>query len=158
MNFARIDTRKASDIGAKWHVDFEGTPLYEGEGKERQPIQMFVLGLESEVGRKALAAQVKERTKKTPADIDAMSIDDLMEMADTDTDKRAEFFAKLVTGWDNITYIDDDKMSDPDAVGRVLEFSYDNAVMLLKTRPWIMKGLDRFLGNSKNFAQVSVTN
>jgi len=154
MDFARIDPRRDADAGAAYHVSYEGTPLYFND----DPIEIDVQGLESEVGKRAAAKMIKEADKRNGKKRNAksLSVDEILKLTDEDELARAKFYAALTTGWRNVVYLEDDQMDDPDAKPEPLPFSEANAFKLYSTRPWVMEGLDDFLGDKSNFMRKVV--
>lgn len=155
MDFARIDPRRDAEFGATFHVEYEGEQLFH-EGK---PIEISFVGLQSRAGKRAAAHMVKDTDKKTgkKRDVGKMSVDEMLKLADESDETRAKFYAALTTGWNNIVYIPDEKMDDPQAQPEPLAYSKENAVMLFTTRPWLMEEVDGFLSEKSNFTRVAVT-
>lgn len=151
MDFARINPQKEAEIGTDWHVDYDGEELF----LDGEPITIGFIGVDSELGRKESARMVKrldvlKRSKSKKKDgniaVKDLSVTDILALADGNEEIKAKFYASLTTGWSNVTYIPDDMLDDPDAVAEELEYSKANAEMLFTTRPWMMKGIDAFLG------------
>lgn len=151
MDFARIDPRLDAENGATYHVDYDGEPLFH----DKKPIQIDFLGLQSETGKRAAAKMVKDMDKKAGRKRDAskMSVDEMLAAASDSEEARARFYAELTTGWRNVVYLEDAQIDDPKAVPALLEYSKANAFKLFSTRPWIMEGIDRFLGEKSNFTR-----
>lgn len=155
MDFARIDPRRDAENGATYHVEFEGQKLTH-EGK---PITIKFQGTEGKVGKRAAAKMVKAIDAKSgrKRDVSKMDVSDILEAAEQHEEERARFYAELTMGWDNIFYLEDEQIDDPDAVPEPLSFSQDNAFKLFSTRPWIMEGIDGFLADKLNFIRGGVT-
>ena len=155
MDFARINTRRDAEEGATYHVEYDGEALF-FDGK---PIEMDFLGLESETGRRAAARMVKQLDRKSGGKRKGakMSVDELLNAAEDSEKARAKFYAEICTGWRNVVYLEDSEIDNPDAVPQLLEFSKANAEKLFTTRPWMMEGIDAFLGDKSNFLRDIVT-
>lgn len=151
MDFARIDPRRDAEVGATYHVDYDGERLYH----EKKPIEIDFLGLQGATGKRAAAKMVKSLDQKTGRKRDAskMSVDEMLDAASDSEEARARFYADLSTGWRNIPYLEDADIDNPDAEPTMLEYSKENAFKLFSTRPWIMEGIDRFLGDKTNFTR-----
>ncbi len=157
-NFARIDPAKDAERGATFHVTYEGELLYFDEENE-QPITIDFVGPESRTGKEAAARMVMamdklssgRNPKKTAKD---MSEKQILQLARKNEKIRAKYYAELSTGWENVTYIENEKLSDPEAEPELLEWSQANAFKLFSTRTWIMEGIDDFLSSRANFSSA----
>ena len=151
MDFARIDPRRDAEKGATYHVDYDGERLFH----DTNPIEIDFLGLQSATGKRAAAKMVKDLDRKTGRKRDAskMSVDEMLAASNESEEARARFYADLSTGWRNVAYLDDEDIDNPDAEPTLLEYSKENAFKLFSTRPWIMEGIDRFLGDKTNFTR-----
>jgi hypothetical protein len=153
MDFARIDPRRDAEVGATWHVDYEGEELY----IDGQPIEIDLLGTDSTEAKRAaakMARNIERRTGGEKRDLKNMTVDQIMELAEANDEEQAEFFAALTTGWRNVVYLEDDEIDDPEAEPKPMPFSKENAKKLYATRTWIMAGADRFLGRKENFDRL----
>lgn len=155
MDFARIDTRLDAEAGASMHLTdpYEDEPLFLNE----QPIEIDVLGLDSDTGRRAAARMVKALNRKTGQNrsIKTMSVDDILAAGAENEEVQSRFYAELTTGWRNITYLENSQMTDMKAEPVVLDFNPDNAFKLYNTRAWIRSKVDDFLGVKSNFKRVN---
>lgn len=92
-----------------------------------------LIGAESntarDLQRRAQRARTKQAMQKRmdPEEIEAQAV---------------RFLAALIKGWENI-----------DWQGAPLAWSFENAVMLLTTLPWLRKQVDEFAYNAEEFAQ-----
>ena len=151
MDFARINPARDADEAAVWHVEYDGELLY-ADGK---PIKVSLYGLDGARGKKAQARMAKiisasQGRNKTRV-LHNMSVEQILALASKNEKARAEMFADLTESWENILYIEDDMLDDPKAEAEPLAFTRENAVKLYSTRPWIMEGIDTFLGARSNF-------
>lgn len=151
LSFAHIDPRRDAEKGATYHVDYDGERLFH----DKEPIEIDFLGLQSETGKRAAAKMVKDLDQKAGRKRDAskMSVDEMLDAAAESQEARARFYAELTTGWRNVVYLDDADIDNPDVEPAMLEYSKENAFKLFSTRPWIMEGIDRFLGDKTNFTR-----
>lgn len=151
MDFARINLRHDADQGATWDVEYDGEVL-ECNG---EPIQIHILGLDSRKAKRAGAKMVKRMNAKTKGkkDTSKMTVDQIVEAVTDTEENQAAFYAELTTGWENVTYIEDEDFDNPEVEPKPLEFNYENAKKLYMTRPWIMEGLDAFLADKGNFSK-----
>jgi len=154
MDFARIDPRRDAEKGATYHVDYDGERLYH-DGK---PIEIDFLGLQSATGKRAAAKMVKDMDRKAGRKRDAskMSVDEMLDAASESEEARARFYAELTTGWRNVVYLEDAEIDNPDAEPAPMPYSKENAAKLFSSRPWVMEGIDRFLGDKSNFTRSGV--
>lgn len=163
MDFARIDPRRDAERGATLHLydpyepdPKKAAPLYLEPGK---PIRITVLGLDSKAGRVAAARMVKEtgggkgipKDENGEPDIAAMDEGALLAMADKNEGAQARMIAALTTGWENVVYLPDDQMDDPEAEPAPLKCTPANAELLYSTRPWILQEVAGFLADKRNF-------
>lgn len=151
MDFARIDPRRDAEKGATYHVDYDGERLFH----DGQPIEIDFLGLQSATGKRAAAKMVKELDRKAGRKRDAskMSVDEMLDAASESEEARARFYAELTTGWRNVVYLEDAEIDNPKAKPEPMPYSKENAAKLFSTRPWVMEGIDRFLGDKSNFTR-----
>lgn len=128
---AEMDMVAASDKGAECHIEhpFTGELLYDGEGDNRKPVTIRVLGQDSREFRKAVAAMNDRLSRKKSA----MSIDE----AET---RSIQLISSLVTGWHGIEWD-----------GKPLECTPDNVQMFLRKFPPIRAQLDQFVSTRANF-------
>jgi hypothetical protein len=151
MDMARIDTRNDAERSATMHL----TDPYDNEGLflNGEKIEIDFLGVESLTGRKAGTRMVKAMNRKDGESRSSkdMSAEEILELATKNEAVQAEFYADLVTGWRNITYLETDKLDDEDAEPEVLEFSRNNALKLFKNRAWIRAKADTFLGKKSHW-------
>lgn len=150
MDFARIDPRRDAEAGATWHVDYEGEELYH-EGK---PIEIDFLGLESAAAKRAAAKMARNADRRMGGkkrNLRNMTVEQIIDATEASEEEQAAFFAAITTGWRNVVYLEDSEIDNPKAKPEPLPFSQENAVKLFRTRPWIMAGADRFLGEKANF-------
>ena len=153
MDFARINPSRDADTPATWPVEYEGEVLY---WKDKEPIEIDILGLDGVAGKKAQAKMVKmaaRKVKNPNRQLGQMSEKEIEAFLAGQERAKAHMFAELTTGWRNIYYLEDEDMHDPNAVPTPMEFSKENAIKLCTTRPWIVEGLDAFLGLRDNFAK-----
>lgn len=151
MDFARIDPRRDAEKGATYHVDYDGERLFH----DGQPIEIDFLGLQSATGKRAAARMVKELDRKAGRKRDAskMSVDEMLDAASESEEARARFYAELTTDWRNVVYLEDAEIDNPKAKPEPMPYSKENAAKLFSTRPWVMEGIDRFLGDKSNFTR-----
>lgn len=150
MDFARISPRLDAEAGATWHVDFEGESLYQ----DGEPIEIDFVGLESKTAKRAAAELARKIDKKNGGNkrsLRNMTVEQIMAAGQDSEEAQAEFYAALTTGWRNVTYIPDEHLDDPEYRAEALAYSEANAVKLFRTRPWLIPGADRFLGDKSNF-------
>ena len=156
MDFARIDPRRSAENAVTWEAEFDGELLFHNDEK----IEMDFLGVDSATGRRAAAGMARRADRKNAQSgknksLKDMTEDQILEMARQDESNRAQFYADLCTGWRNVPFISDDKIDDAKAKPELLPFSPENALMLFKSRPWMLSGIDAFLANKGNW-QMSV--
>lgn len=159
MDFARINLATDAERGATLRLynpytfdpDYPDLVDYLKNGDEY--IEIDLVGLDGETGRRASAKMVKETNHRRgrSASVRDYTEEELLELAAESQDIQSRYYAQLVTGWRNITYLPDSEIDDPDAVPRELPFSQENAAMLFRTRPWIRDQVDRFLSRRSNF-------
>lgn len=150
MSFAHINPRADAEAGATYHVEYEGEKQYH----DGNPIEIDFLGVESATAKRAMAEAVKaaDKGKGKARDASKMSVEEILASVDNDEKVKAKFLAELTTGWRNLPYIEDDKLSDPKAQAELLPYSKENALKFFSTRPWFMSGADAFLGDKANWA------
>lgn len=159
MDFARINLEADSEHGATLRLYNPYTfdpefpddvdPLLNGG----EYIEIDLIGLDGQSGRRASARMVKAVNRKTgrTRSVKDLTEDEIMKIAAENQEIQSRFYAELTTGWRNITYLTDDLIDDKDAEPSVLSFSTENAAMLYNTRAWIRDQVDRFLSRRSNF-------
>lgn len=132
MDFATLDTVKAANDGADYHVRHFETdqPLYLDEDQEK-PVTIRIVGKDSDRFKRMAHAKIDKLTAEG------------RRKAKSAKETEAELIqvvADCVIGWGNI------KLE-----GKMLEYTPANVVMFLQRFPWVFEQLNEAIADRGNF-------
>lgn len=112
-----------------------GMTLYNMEGEETDAV-IFVMSPDSDLFIKTTQEMVKSLNKTRGG---KQSVDLFAAL-----ESQAQLLAKITTGWDNLSFGDDEKP---------YEYSYENAVALYTDYPFVREQVNEFAGERANFTK-----
>lgn len=148
------DTKKISEAGAWVHIKDGRKPAFwiddKGKVHEDRPVRIKMLGPDSETLQKRARKRVAKRIKASGGSLDMskMSSGEIEELMERNSGAVAENMADATLTWENI----------PDAGGKLLEFSPDNAVWLYEAYPAIARQLREEAGEIDDFLELAAQN
>ena len=138
MDLSALDTKAVANQGAQLHLKGpDGTPLFQGEGDQKKPITLTLIGKDSDefqMASNALAnRRIQDAQRKKTALIEEIERDAI------------RVLASCTKAWDGIV-LD----------GEELAHSFENVVKLYTRFPWIREQVDEFIAERANFLKASL--
>lgn len=141
-NLSRFNTKSAANEG-RWMTvqdpENKGTPLLNGD----KPIRIHLLGRDADVF-------IKQRNMNRADEMRDVRKNVGFSQAVID-DRNFKLLAAATKGWENMptSWVKDSDSDEP------IEFSPDNAYALYSRIQWLFDDVDEFVGERKNYFEVS---
>lgn len=151
MDLSKYDTTAASQSGVFLHLrDLADEPLYDGEGENRKPVGITLLGPDSDVYKQHVKERSSEVIKMTMKQAGRKNRDaQMIEMTPERLKKQQLDLAVACTlGWSGI--------GDKDTPE--LPCTPENVRAVYEKYEFILQQVDGFIGDRQNFLKGSATN
>jgi hypothetical protein len=131
MDLTKLDTRRASDEGARLHLVWEGRPLMDGD----QPVTITVLGQDSKIYE-------REHHRITGQRIGSRrrALNGSPEVSEKAEQEAIDLLAACTVSWENIALN-----------GSPLECTWQNARDLYMQFKWIREQVDAFIHDRSEY-------